>query len=206
MKGHSSKSKHRTALHEAGHLGMALLLGMKVERCALIPRGERWRPGERGRCTVLLPDPVGLRRFLLSLGGVMAEDLLLAEDRGGLQDRRDALEALRNYVAHYEDPTRREELEELFQEIAGFFSHEEFRHFLEESAETLLREKILEHPRIEQMAQGFPLSPEVFSIRQKLTSFEEPPERKPWKEWLLQGIKKCWCFLQRFRKPFEEDM
>lgn len=200
------KSRYRTALHEAGHLGMALLLGMRVERCALIPREEQWRLGERGRCTVLLPDPVGLRRFLLSLGGVMAEDLLFGEDRGGWQDRQDAFEALRNYGSHYEEPQRREELEELFQEIAGFFSRKEFRCFLEESAETLLREKILEHPRIEQIARSFPLSPEVFRIRQKLGSFEEPPEKKPWKEWLLQGFQRCWHFLQRFRKPFEEDM
>ena len=206
MKRRSSKVSHRTALHEAGHLGMALLLGMEVQRCALIPRGELWRPGERGRCTVLLPDPVGLRRFLLSLGGVMAENLLLGEDRGGWQDRQDALEALRNYGAHYENPQRREELEELFQEIAEFFSRKELGHFLEESAQTLLREKILEHPRIGEMARSFPLSPEVFSIRQKLAGFEEPPEEKPWKEWLLERFQKCWHFLQRFRKPFEEDM
>ncbi|HPJ25214.1 MAG TPA: hypothetical protein PLA80_03580 [Synergistaceae bacterium] len=205
-KSFSRKPMQRTALHEAGHLGMALLLGMEVQRCALAPAGEIWRPGELGRCTVLLPDPVGLRRFLLSMGGIMAEEFLLSENRGGLQDRRDALEALRHYLAHYEEPERREELEDLFSRIAAFFSRKEFLDFLRETAEILRKEKILEGPRIRQIAENFPLFPEVFELRQDLESFEKASSGEPWKEWLYGAAKNCWAWLQRFRKPFEEDM
>ncbi len=207
MKKLSGKEKQRVALHEAGHLGMALLLGMRVERCSLIPGSEKWRPGERGRCTVLVPDPVGLRRFLLSLGGVMAEDLLLAEDRGGLQDRRDALEALQNYVAHYEDPGRREELDELFSRIREFFSREDFLLLLQAVGKQLQQELVIERSSLKELERDFSLLfPEVEAIRRDLESFEKTPPEKPWREWLWEKGRSCWHGLQRFRKPFEEDM
>lgn len=194
----------RVAVHEAGHMIMALILGLDVERCAVLSRGEDWRPGELGRCTVLVPDPVGLRRFLVSMGGVMAEDRFYGEERGGTRDHRDGLAALQNFIAHYRDPERRNEVEELFHDVADIFHREEIQDILERSARLLHKRHVLERGEIASIANLFPAEGELARLRERLVRLDGPAPAPTWLETFIKILKVSRDFILRFRKPFDE--
>lgn len=195
----------RIAVHEAGHMVMALILGLDVERCAILSAGEDWRPGELGRCTVLVPDPVGLRRFLVSMGGVMAEESFYGEEKGGARDHRDAVLALQNFIAHYRDPDRRNDVEDLFHDVAELFHREGVLKVLEKSARLLHKHRVLERPQIASIAGFFPPEGELANIRHRLALLDDPPPAPTWRETLVKVLKISRDFILRFRKPFDES-
>lgn len=196
--------RKRIAVHEAGHLVMALMLGLEVQSCAILPIDEDWHPGELGRCTVLVPDPVGLRRFLVSMGGVMAEDHFYGEERGGARDRYDAIQALRNFLAHYQDPNRKNDVENLFRGVADIFHREGILAVLDQSAGLLQKNHVLKQPQITEIARLFPAEGELADLRERLARLENPDPAPTWLETLLKVVRISRDFILRFRKPFDE--
>lgn len=200
----SPSRRRRIAVHETGHLVMALILGLDVRRCAIRGHDDDWRPGELGRCTVLVPDPVGLRRFLVSMGGVMAEEHFFGEERGGARDRQDALRALNDFLAHYRERGRTEEVEALFSSVAGFFHHPSVLGILEETARHLEQHRVLEPRDIADLAGHFAPEGDLADLRERLALLEEPVPSPAWKETLLEVLLKARELILRFRKPFDE--
>lgn len=202
--GASRNVKKRIAVHESGHLIMALILGLEVQRCEILSADEDWRPGELGRCTVLVPDPVGLRRFLVSMGGVMAEDHFYGEEQGGARDRYDAFQALRNFLAHYQDRNRRNDVEDLFREVADIFHREGILAVLEQTARLLRKRRILERSQITEIASLFPAEGELADLRERLAQLEKTTPPPTWLETFLKILDISRDFILRFRKPFDE--
>ena len=183
---------------------MALILGLDVRRCAIRGSDDDWRPGELGRCTVLVPDPVGLRRFLVSMGGVMAEEHFFGEERGGARDRQDALRALNDFLAHYHDRARTGEVETLFGDVAAFFHHPAVLQILEESARLLEKRRVLETREISDLGRHFTGEGDLAGLRARLSLLEEPAPSPTWKETFMALLLKARDLILRFRKPFDE--
>ncbi|MEA3507796.1 MAG: hypothetical protein U9R40_02610 [Synergistota bacterium] len=117
----------RVAVHEAGHVVMALMLGLNVQGCRI---GSGGYQREAGRCTVIDPDPVGIVRFLVSMGGVMAEDRIFGDDRGGGLDRVQAAAYLHNWSAHFRRFRSDDALRDLLSDISELFDSDECRSIL----------------------------------------------------------------------------
>ncbi len=117
----------RVAVHEAGHVVMALMLDLNVQGCRIGPGGCQ---REAGRCTVIDPDPVGIVRFLVSMGGVMAEDRIFGDDRGGGLDRVQAAAYLHNWSAHFRRFRPDDALRDLLSDISELFDSDECRSIL----------------------------------------------------------------------------
>ncbi len=198
------RKARRIAVHETGHLVMALILDLEVQRCAIVGSDEEWRPGELGRCTVLMPDPVGLKRFLVSMGGVMAENHFFGEDRGGSRDRKAALQALNNFLAHYRDRGRGREVETLFEDVATFFHDDQVLQLLEEGAESLRKNRVLEPKRITDLARRLPDEKGLAEIRERLRQLEAPAASPSWKETAFRLARLVRNWILRLRKPFDE--
>jgi hypothetical protein len=193
--------RRRVAFHEAGHLIMAFLLHMDVLSCDLGRRKEA--PGELGRCVVITPDPVGIRRFLLAMGGVMAEERFFQDEEGGLKDRHDALEALENYLAHYRRRDR-DDIERIVALARDLFHSPASLLVIRRAALMLTQKRSLDslqmdHLRQELVAQ-IDTGPLIEAL-EGLTATEEPQGLKGLLLALLNGLK---SLILRMRKPFDE--
>ena len=131
-------NRKRIAIHEAGHLVMALILDLQVLGCDISRKKARY-PGELGKCMVFDPDPVGIRKFLLAMGGIMAEDHFFSDDHGGIKDRRDAFELLRRYLNHYNRMPRYDSLKPVLEEASGLFYSDPALEIVEETALILVQ-------------------------------------------------------------------
>jgi hypothetical protein len=165
----AAMNKRRIALHEAGHLVMAFIIGLDVLGCD-ISRGADRRPGELGRCVVFDPDPVGFRKFLLAMAGVMAENAFLGDDRGGIKDRYDAYDNLYRYLSHYNRLPRYDLLKPLLGEVSDVFYSKPCLETIEKAAGIMQSSSSLSRKDIVKLRQDLEDRIELGHIRKRVDS------------------------------------
>ena len=194
-------NRRRVAFHEAGHLLMALLLHMEVLSCRL--GTSRENPGERGRCVIVTPDPVGVRRFLLSMGGVMAEERFYDGEEGGLKDRHDALEALENYLAHYRRRDR-DDAESVLRLASELFHSPASLLVLRRAASVLTQTRSLDGKAIDSFRQELLSSVDSTALIEAVDGLAEPELPLSLKTLLPSAFGLAKKLLLRLRKPFAD--
>ena len=194
-------NRRRVAFHEAGHLVMAFLLHMEVLSCRLGPSQEE--QGERGRCVVVTPDPVGVRRFLLSMAGVMAEDRFFHDEEGGIRDRHDAADALENYLGHYRRRDR-DEAESVLRLASAFFHSPPALRVLRRAASILVQARTLDGNRLDSLRQELLEACDSKPLIEAVDGPAEPEPPLPMAEILLRGARFANRLLLSLRKPFDD--
>ena len=173
-------NRKRIAIHEAGHLVMALILDLEVLGCDISRRKARY-PGELGKCMVFDPDPVGIRKFLLSMGGIMAEDHFFSDDQGGIKDRRDALELLRRYLNHYNRMPQYDSLKPILEEASEVFHSPPALELVEEAARLLIQKISIGPPEIQLLKGQARKSIENNRLLEMIEALIEPETPLEWK-------------------------
>lgn len=154
---------------------MALLLGLDVSSCDI--SRSPGRNGELGNCIVIAPDPVGVKRYLVAMGGIMAEHRFFQSDHGGRKDRHDATEHLFRYLSHYRDP-RRDELQPLFTRVADLFYRRATLSVLERVAGELEKKGRLQGDALGDYREALDGLPDVERLRGQVESLGEPPRNR----------------------------
>jgi len=160
----------RVAVHEAGHVVMALILGLNVQGCRIGPGGY---PREAGRCTIIDPDPVGVVRFLVSMGGVMAEDRIFGDDRGGGADRVQAAACLHNWSAHFRRYRPDDDLRELLAEVSHLFDTDGCRSILLDVSRMIYAKRELKKRELSEIALMVHRWRDCSDIAQRVASLGE---------------------------------
>jgi len=168
-------NRSRVAVHEAGHAVMAMLLGLDILECD-ISRGKGGR-GRSGRCVVIDPDPVGFRRFLVSMGGILAEHAFFGDDRGGEKDRHDAGLSLFIYSSGYRRDAPDPRAEGIVRAVSDHFSDPVCRWTLSEIAAILDREGRLDTSGIAHFERMILRSVDTSRVREDMDSFLESSPR-----------------------------
>lgn len=191
--------RRRVAFHEAGHLVMAFLLQMEVLSCDLGRREDA--PDELGRCVVVTPDPVGIRRFLLAMGGVMAEDRFFKDEQGGLKDRRDAVEALENYLAHYRRRDR-DNAESVLHLASELFHSPASLRVIRRGAALLARSRSLDGPQIHLLRQELLSEIDPTPLTAAVDGLAEPQEPLGLRGMAVEAFHLLKRLVLSLRKPF----
>lgn len=204
LKGHFFRKvmgmdKKRIAIHEAGHLIMALILDLDVVECD-ISRKSRSFGVELGRCLVFDPDPVGVRKFLVSMAGVMAEDHFFSDDRGGLKDRVDALEHLQRFLRHYNRMPRYDSLKPVLEEAAELFHQSDTMDMVDKAALMMIRKVRIGSREIEFLRNELQNSLDSEVLVKMVNGLSEPQDPVDWKKAAIMLIGKAREILLRFRK------
>ena len=173
-------NRKRIAIHEAGHLVMALILDLEVLGCDISRRKARY-PGELGKCMVFDPDPVGIRKFLLSMGGIMAEDHFFFDDQGGIKDRRDAFELLRRYLNHYNRMPQYDSLKPILEEASKVFHSPPALEMVEEASRLLIQKVSIGPPEIQLLKVQARDSIENDRLLEMIEALIEPENPLDWK-------------------------
>jgi len=187
----------RVAVHEAGHAVMAMLLGLDVVECD-ITRGRRGR-GRSGRCVVVDPDPVGLRRFLVSMGGILAEHLVFGDDRGGGKDREDAGVSLFVYSSKYRQKGSDPGAEAIILEVSELFREQASRTVLMDIASLLDRDGRVDGGRLLVSGNRIGESLDISGIERKIAVFAEAVPAPGWKDMFLGWISNIKEIIERIR-------
>lgn len=191
--------KKRIAIHEAGHLIMALILDLDVVECD-ISRKSRSFGVELGRCIVFDPDPVGVRKFLVAMAGVMAEDHFFSDDRGGLKDRVDALEHLQRFLRHYNRMPRYDSLKPVVEEAAELFHQSDTMDMVDKAALMMIRKVRIGSLEIEFLRNELQNSLDSEVLVKMVNGLSEPQDPVDWKQAAIMLIGKAREILLRFRK------
>lgn len=191
--------KKRIAIHEAGHLIMALILDLDVVECD-ISRKSRSFGVELGRCIVFDPDPVGVRKFLVAMAGVMAEDHFFSDDRGGLKDRVDALEHLQRFLRHYNRMPRYDSLKPVLEEAAELFHQSDTMDMVDKAALMMIRKVRIGSREIEFLRNELQNSLDSEVLVKMVNGLSEPQDPVDWKQAAIMLIGKAREILLRFRK------
>lgn len=191
--------KKRIAIHEAGHLVMALILDLDVVECD-ISRKSRSYGVELGRCLVFDPDPVGVRKFLVAMAGVMAEDHFFSDDRGGLKDRVDALEHLQRFLRHYNRMPRYDSLKPVLEEAAKLFHQPVTMEMVEKAALLMVREVRIGFREIGSLRKELQNSLDSDVLVNMVNGLSEPEDPVDWKQTAIMLIGKAREIILRFRK------
>lgn len=191
--------RRRVAFHEAGHLVMALILRLDVLGCDISRRRAKYT-GELGRCTVFDPDPVGVRKFLLAMGGIMAETHFFSDDMGGIKDRVDAFAQLRRFLSHYNHMPGYDTLKPVLEEASDLFYTEAVLDVLEEAADLLTRKVRIGPEQISSLREKLERTVENERLVMMLSTLEDPPDPLNWKEIGHDLLKKGELLLKKIRK------
>lgn len=188
-------NRSRVAVHEAGHAVMAMILGLDILECD-ISRASR---GQTGKCVVIDPDPVGFRRFLVSMGGVLAEHLAFGDDRGGGKDRYDAELSLFVYSSKYRRGGADSRAEGLIRAVSDHFREPVCRQALSDIASILDRDGSIDRRRLDLIGKSIQDSIDLSWMRVEMGSFIEPPPGKRFRETLSEWISRARGVLERIR-------
>jgi len=188
-------NRSRIAVHEAGHAVMAMILGLDILECDISRIGR----GRTGKCVVIDPDPVGFRRFLVSMGGVLAEHLVFGDDRGGGKDRYDAELSLFIYSSKYRRGGVDSRAEGLIRAVSDHFREPVCRQALSDIASILDRDGSMDSRRLDLIGKSIQDSIDLSWMREEMGSFIEPPPGKKFRETLSDWISRARGVLERIR-------
>ncbi len=189
----------RIAIHEAGHLVMALMLGLDVLGCD-VSRKRASSEGELGRCLVFDPDPVGIRKFLVAMAGIMAENHFYSDDRGGLKDRKDALAHLRRFLRHYNRMPAYDSLKPVLEEASALFHKPGILMIVEEAADMLVKRIRIESVEVDIFRKKIRGTGDFSILSDMVDELVEPEAPLNWKETGLILLKKIKELVLRLRK------
>jgi hypothetical protein len=187
----------RVAVHEAGHAVMAMLLGLNILECD-ISKPKRGR-GSSGRCVVVDPDPVGLRRFLVSMGGILAEHLVFGDDRGGGKDREDAGVSLFVYSSKYRRRGSDPGAETIISEVSELFRKQECQSSLKDIASVLDRDGRVDSQTLDKHVWLIRKNLDTSRIVAALADFAEPEISPGWKETISRWTGQIKGIIERIR-------
>ena len=173
---------------------MAIILGLDIRECD-ISSGSSKR-GRSGKCVVIDPDPVGLRRFLVSMGGVLAEHIFFGDDRGGGSDRYDAELSLFVYSSRYRREGFDPRAEGVIRSVSELFREPVCRQATSEIAAVLEREGSVSSSRLAPFEKRIRDSLDTSLVEREMDSFIEPLPVKS----LMDSIRD-WVF--RFKAALE---
>lgn len=191
--------RKRVAIHEAGHLVMALILNLDVLGCD-VSRKRASSEGELGHCLVFDPDPVGIRKFLVAMAGIMAENHFYSDDRGGVKDRKDALAHLRRFLRHYNRMPAYDSLKPVIEEASALFHKPGILMIVEEAADMLVDRVRIDSRGVDILRNKIRSKGDFSTISDMVNELLEPEEPLTWKETGLILLKKIKELLLRLRK------
>ncbi|MBN1332124.1 MAG: hypothetical protein JW971_00020 [Synergistales bacterium] len=192
-------NRKRIAIHEAGHLVMALILDLEVLGCDISRKKARY-PGELGKCMVFDPDPVGIRKFLLSMGGIMAENHFFSDDKGGLKDRKDAFELLRRYLNHYNRMPQYDSLKPVLEEASRVFHSSPALEMVDNASRLLIKEVSIGPAEIEPLRKRTRDSIDKSRLLEMIDALTEPETPLDWKAVGLELLDKGRTLLKKIRE------
>lgn len=192
-------NRKRIAIHEAGHLVMALILDLEVLGCDISRKKARY-PGELGKCMVFDPDPVGIRKFLLSMGGIMAENHFFSDDKGGLKDRKDAFELLRRYLNHYNRMPQYDSLKPVLEEASRVFHSSPALEMVDNASRLLIKEVSIGPAEIEPLRKRTRDSIDKSRLLEMIDALTEPETPLDWKAVGLELFDKGRTLLKKIRE------
>lgn len=195
--GVSAFNRSRVAVHEAGHAVMAMILGLDIIECDISRSGPKH--GRSGRCVVMDPDPVGLRRFLVSMGGVLAEHLFFGDDRGGDGDRYDAELSLFVYSSRYRREGLDSRAEGIIRAVGEHFREPVCRQAVAEIAAMLEREGSIDRRRVVPFEKRIRNSLDTSLVEREIDSFTEPPPAKSFRDSIREWIRWLKAVIERIR-------
>jgi hypothetical protein len=165
-----------------------------------ISRKSRSYGVELGRCLVFDPDPVGVRKFLVAMAGVMAEDHFFSDDRGGLKDRVDALEHLQRFLRHYNRMPRYDSLKPVLEEAAKLFHQPVTMEMVEKAALLMVREVRIGFREIGSLRKELQNSLDSDVLVNMVNGLSEPEDPVDWKQTAIMLIGKAREIILCFRK------
>lgn len=190
-------NRSRVAVHEAGHAVMAMILGLDIMECD-ISRSKYGRD-RSGRCVVIDPDPVGLRRFLVAMGGVLAEHVFFGDDRGGGSDRYDAELSLFVYSSKYRREGFDSRAEGIIRAVSGHFREPVCRQATMEIAAMLEREGSISRRRLTPFGKRIRDSLDTSWVEREMECFIEPPPAGNFRDTIRDWICRLMAALKRIR-------
>ncbi len=190
-------NRSRVAVHEAGHAVMAMILGLDILECDI--SRSKCRRGQSGRCVVIDPDPIGLRRFLVSMGGVLAEHIFFGDDRGGGRDRYDAELSLFVYSSRYRREGFDPRAEGIIRAISEHFREPACRQATSEIAAMLEREGSIDRSRLAPFEKRIRNSLDTSWVEREMNSFIEPPPEKNLRDSIRDWIFRLKAVVERIR-------
>lgn len=167
---------------------MAMILGLDILECDI--SRNKYRRGRSGKCVVIDPDPIGLRRFLVSMGGVLAEYIFFGDDRGGGRDRCDAELSLFVYSSRYRREGFDSRAEDIIRTVSGYFRETVCRQATAEIAAMLEREGSIDRSRLAPFEKRIRNSLDTSWMDREMESFIEPPPGKNFRDTIRD-----WLFL-----------
>lgn len=176
---------------------MAMILGLDILECDI--SRSKHRRGRSGRCVVLDPDPVGLRRFLISMGGIMAEHIFFGDDRGGGRDRYDAELSLFVYSSSYRREGFDPRAEGIIRSVSELFREPVCRQVASEIAAMLEREGSVSSSRLAPFEKRIRDSLDTSRLEREMDSFIEPPSTKSFRDSIRDWIFHLKAVLERIR-------
>lgn len=178
---------------------MALILDLDVLECD-VSRNRAFPEGELGRCLVFDPDPVGIKKFLVAMAGIMAEDHFFSNDRGGLKDRKDAFEHLRRFLRHYNRMPRYDSLKPVLEEASKLFHKPETMKIVERAALMMIKQTRIGSADIIFLRDELKSRGDHSSLLRMVKEIVEPEEPVDLKRTIAFLYSKTRDFLLRFRK------
>ncbi len=178
---------------------MALILDLDVLGCD-VSRKRASFEGELGRCLVFDPDPVGIKKFLVAMAGIMAENHFYSDDRGGLKDRDDALGHLRRFLRHYNRVPAYDSLKPVIEEASVLFHKPGILVIVEEAANMLVKRIRIDSMEVDIFRKKIRGTGDFSILSNMVNELVEPEEPLTWKETGLILLKKTKQLVLRLRK------
>ncbi|MDO9508377.1 MAG: hypothetical protein Q7I97_03395 [Thermovirgaceae bacterium] len=190
-------NRSRIAVHEAGHAVMAMILGLDILECDI--SRSKYRRGQSGRCVVIDPDPIGLKRFLVSMGGVLSEHIFFGDDRGGGRDRYDAELSLFLYSSRYRRVGFDPRAEGIIRAISEHFREPICRQVVTEIAAMLEREGSINRSGLAPFEKRIRNSLDTSWLEREMESFIETPPEKNFRDTIRDWLFRLKTALERIR-------
>lgn len=176
---------------------MAMILGLDILECDI--SRSRYRHGQSGKCVVIDPDPIGMRRFLVSMGGILAEHLYFGDDRGGGRDRYDAELSLFLYSSRYRCKGSDSRAESIIRVTAEHFREPVCTQAVREIAAMLDREGKISRDQLSHFENRVRRALDTSALEREMGSFIEPLPAKSFSDTIADWFFRLKAVVERIR-------